>query len=36
MTQNETRQPIMKIRNLTKEFKIKSKNWAPSPRFSTP
>ena len=33
MTQNETRQPIMKIRNLTKEFKIKSKKLGAKPQI---
>ena len=33
MKQNETRQPIMKIRNLTKEFKIKSKKLGAKPQI---
>ena len=28
--QIERREPLMKIRGLTKEFKIKAVNWAPS------
>ncbi|OUN05630.1 peptide ABC transporter ATP-binding protein [Flavonifractor sp. An92] len=33
MTQNETREPIMKIRHLTKEFKIKSKKLGAKPQI---
>ncbi len=33
MKQNETRQPIMKIRHLTKEFKIKSKKLGAKPQI---
>ena len=33
MTQNETRKPIMKIRHLTKEFKIKSKKLGAKPQI---
>ena len=33
MTQNETREPIMKIRHLTKEFKIKSKKLGEKPQI---